>query len=272
MGAVTAAIGAVTGNQKLIKIGSIIGIAGAVGGFASSAGLFGDAAAAGATDAATQVSGNPTGFEGNTPIGTPPGETTTTTGGTGMSAQPTTPVTPPVDTPTPTVPPQPASEVVPPEPNASPLTAPPATASNLGGAAPTAPDPTAPVDTNAATGTYMKSDGTTGSATSNDAMTQFTTPTTFDKLMGTFNSLGKYAKDNPMITSSILSGISSAADPSQRNLRDAQANSLNTNAAMTAQMMQNQKGVGGIIDWSKVFPGGIKPVAPSGMISAARGG
>jgi hypothetical protein len=55
VGAITAGIGVVTGNEKLTKIGSIMGLAGGIGAFAQSQGWLGAEAGMSATEAATSA-------------------------------------------------------------------------------------------------------------------------------------------------------------------------------------------------------------------------
>jgi hypothetical protein len=110
----------------------------------------------------------------------------------------------------------------------------------------------------------LNTGGTTASGTS-----------AFDQMMGAFKGVGGYLKENPMIGNALLSGISNAADPSQRNLRDAQANNLNANAAQTRNQITNANSGTSLIDWSQVYPGAGKPrgkTAASGMIAAASKG
>jgi len=53
----------------------------------------------------------------------------------------------------------------------------------------------------------------------------------FDKLSGMFNGLGKFVAGNKELSAMILSGFQNAADPSQRNLRDAQSAQLQAQTA-----------------------------------------
>jgi hypothetical protein len=274
VGAVVTAVGAVTGNEKLMKIGAVIGIVGAIGGFASGAfagasdggmsgagldGAAGDAAAgsggmsgAGLDGAAGDAATNSTGML-NAPVEAPP-------------VVPPTEVAPVASGP---------AEVV------TTAQAPTATPTATGTAVDATkslegvtgsgmvdaplPDPTANfIDpNNAAAGQNVSSslniDTTGGSGTGAISQAAKAPAGAFDKLTDMFSGLGKFVANNKDLSQMVLSGIQSAADPSQRDLREAQTASLNANAAATDQLRRNGLTTNRV-DFSRAF----RPPSPAG--------
>ncbi len=304
MGAVTSAVGAVTGNKDLMKIGAVVGIAGAIGGYAAGEGFFG----MGKDTGPTNITGNPTGYEGDIPIG---GSDSSGLGNIGGQTLPE--VTPDgmgnfdgaagvgqpnpnpsslTNTPDASLPDAAmatdnnmAAYTPPSAPDASPNAALGADNNMAGYTPPPAPTPAAPAQTAADaitesaknpapsfTNSYQQDPGASVNSIGpgQAGMGEIPPPgmpgpaTTFDKLMAGFSKLGSgvgtFAKENPMLATALFNGVSSAADPSQRALREAQTNNLNSNAGYTDQLKKNQSTVGGTIDWNKLFSG-------SGMIA-----
>ncbi len=300
IGAVVSAVGAVTGNSDLIKIGAVIGIVGGIGGFVT-----------GAYSGAEAISGGldgPSGDLGNGMIGNSNASAGAVSGGLDGPAgdiipNPVAPTEAAVAQPVNTAGDAPASGVDTGSGGAGGAGGPAeATAgqSEVADAYNTAASTNASgVPTNAAditndayTGGSLESpipdanygqvkgdiyNETVGGMANSPLNTGGTTASgtsAFDQMMGAFKGVGGYLKDNPMIGNTLLSGVANAADPSQRNLRDAQANSLNANAAQTRNQITNANSGTSLIDWSSVYPEANKPrgKSASGMISAHKGG
>ena len=81
-------------------------------------------------------------------------------------------------------------------------------------------------------------------------------------MMGFLKGTGDFISKNHTLSASLLQGVASAADPTQRALRTAQARNYNANSGLTEQVAKNQTSVGGKINWGN----------GSGLINAARKG
>lgn len=312
-GAVIGAVGAVTGNKTLMQVGAVMGIAGAVGSFASSLGgaaaegAIGSGVAEGATGATAGANaGELDGALGDGANAAALNETATTTAGM---------TTPPVADASSALTNANTSATamdggyVPPTPDASS----PLTNANLG-TAPSVPSVSdgvnmpayspSPVDgTNMppmansrlpsltppatpsfadASGNSTGMNGAAGSGSdswTSNAVTNGTAPPTFsnggpippnpgvpstgsgafDSLKDMFSDLGSFVKDNKELSATIFSGLQSAADPSQRNLRDAQGAELQSRANMYDFTRANGMKVP-VVNWgNSANPGMLAP-------------
>jgi len=271
VGAVVGAVGAVTGNKDLMRIGMVVGIVGGLGTLASNAGMFGEAAAdigaSGVPDAAAESAANAAAGAGDAITGTATtGMASNAQNAAAAASTPASAVPSPADiggavTPAPTVPADAASAVV-----AAP-TVPDATAAVAAPAAPTdvvAPPP--PTPDYSQVGSDIKS---TFDSNLQTPIPSVANKGDFENWASTFKDLGKssmdWANKNPLLASSLMNGIGSAADPSQRNLREAQTNASNANAAYTNTLTNNMNAKIPQIDWSKYFKQpGAKPTGMAG--------
>lgn len=277
VGAVAGAIGSVTGNKDLMKIGAVVGLVGGIGAIADNAGLFG------------------AGAEASVPAGNAVAEATKATAGQTIDAN--------LAAPTSAVPNAAAETAA----NAATNTAAPAaqtateaaqtTASPVATAAdatvptgaiaqanapsttgldggnvynPTngSPTPAGLTESNGFSSNAYPGGGGSALATSMPQSSSF-----FDNLGSMFKGAGDFIQNNDKLSSSIFQGIASAADPSQRNLREAQASSLNANADQTRQITQNMNGVGGAYNWN-INPTALNNIfpKPTGAIPTVRRG
>ena len=280
VGAVAGAIGAVTGNKTLMKIGALVGIVGGIGTLADSAGLFGAGAgadvaggAAGATDGVMQM--------GTAENAGAIGAADAVGGGSGVVATPLAATPEPIGIPTDgafgstsLTGSEVSSAVTPGAPIATPTPA--ATLPDAGAIpsanASTAPVSTSPVPTNpmptqfATTGSEEALNGNSmlgGHAAQLPATGATPSSSWFDTATDVFKGVAGFANANPNAAAMILQGISSAADPSARAVREAQARGLNANAGYTEQETKNMNGVGGAIQWG-LNPAALNQIKPPG--------
>ena len=290
VGAVITAVGAITNNQKLMKIGAVIGIVGAIGGFASGAfagasdgGMSGaglDGAAGDAASGTYNVGGTDGGVSsGLDGAAGDAGSNTFNTGGGMLNAPVEAPsVVPPAEVAPVASAPTDTNAVV-----ASPTASQTATGTATDATQSLAPvtGTTAPVDptitdptssfinpNNAAAGQNVSSSLDLQSGGGGAISGAAKAPAgAFDKLTDMFSGLGKFVKDNKDLSGMILSGIQSAADPSQRDLREAQTANLNANAAATNQLRENGMRTNRV-DYTRLF----KPPTSTGMLTPPRRG
>ena len=295
VGAVTAAIGAVTGNEKLVKYGGILALVGGIGSFANNAGFFGSGSE-GASGAASTTAGSPPmgDMGGATASGPSTGiaaDGTLMMDGAGVAAAPDSGLI------SANMPTAPMPEYAAPSPavqapiGQAPVVDPQALATSTvdaGAASGTTANPMITTPTTPAapkpgmmgafgeadnmpspfssSGPSQAASGATQGVNLDPAKGINLNPSkglfdgAFDKVSAFMKPVNQWTKDNPMLSSAILGGLSSAADPSNRALREAQTKQLQANTAMTDQMRLNQSGVGGLIDWSKIFKTATPPV------------
>ena len=292
VGAVTAAVGAVTGNAKLLKIGAVIGLVGGIGSFATSSGIFGsDTLASGATQ---------TGADTIAPEAASNASSSQPIGGINTIVPPdaSAAITPPA------APGMIGDATQAPVNQAAPAIDPSAVAPTTTGDVSNAATTAMPIDTQAPISTTAPAaanngalpDGLLADANSpvaggvgdsykfaNGENTPGIMPKSdfgsLSKMFSKLGDLGSSAADwvgkNPGPASMLFQGVSNASDQTQRDLRTAQAGYYNSEAAITNQRRTNMAGVGGVIDWSKVFTSRA-PVAGTttgqGMITKAYGG
>ena len=144
--------------------------------------------------------------------------------------------------------------------------------SALSANAPTQPPPnsydfgTGPDGSTNASSAYNTS-GNTSSLLSNNQPVGLSPPITgagaFDKLSDMFNGLGKFVAGNKELSAMILSGFQSAADPSQRNLRDAQAAQFQSQTA-NANFIRANSMTTPVVNWGNAANPGMmqQPSAP----------
>lgn len=308
-GAVIGAVGAVTGNKTLMQVGMVMGIAGAVGSFASSLGsaaaegAIGSGVAEGATEAS--IGANAGGLDGALSDGanaaalneaagvgmtTPP--VASVVDGANMPLLPesspltnaTTGVSVADGTNMPSIPdaPSPLTNAnVGNTPSVADGTNMPPTSSGLPSLTPPA-TPTTPsfadVSSNSGGLDGAAGDAGTSNSLANGPMKGVAAPTlsnggaitpntgvpstgsgAFDSLKDMFGGLGSFVKNNKELAATIFSGIQSAADPSQRNLRDAQGAELQSRANMYDFTRTNGMKVP-VVNWgNSANPGMLAP-------------